>query len=803
MIQTADKETTLRDGRTVKSFSVRVLDFLSSVWLGLFWAVLLFIYCSIGSGIPTVRQLPFLELTEFEWFNWWPFNTLIILLCTTLILATIRRIPLRLVNLGVWTIHTGIIILCIGSYYYFGTKVEGDAPVFRRRVNISMPGLASSASMLAVPGNATTVTVGPDNWRFQIQSTDTEWPILSDENKGERAYAVNVMVQPPTGEPFVRQLLAGFPQYTEDVIPGKGRAIKSLGRRLIDEKLQLTLDFEPTKYFHVMDTWALFVRPLPSPGVHAGREWVERPVEGLPRYNDRISSRDQVFMDPHYPVPLRPIDLAVPPSGDALNDAEVHISGFLRYARMDRRWNDGGSRLNPVLQLSLVSDQAPPREYELIAFDSQRSLTADGNVQFVWLGDRSQVDALPTDSQALLHIAVPDTSVSFDLPLTPDKIGGAFVPIDGTDFSYRVLAVHDHLALPGQDRAVSIAAIEVKTPDGAFRRWVADTPELTKDLLGESSDPHAVQSRPPDPRIVMTYRPQSAPLIFAAYPPGPPLAKGGCLGGLHFVFNGPNGRLLARDVKDGDLIEILPGLSLRIDGFSANAVAEMKPYIVPPPQRQDKVGQTFAMARIEVQTKNGVESKWVPFNQYVFPDDEYGYAGKFAYTPAEFKAGDGSTVEVVLSRKRLPLPNPIAMEDFQLDTHLGGFTGSVSTIRNYVSRLRFLDNGRWTEPVPIAVNQPTEYGGYWYFQSTWDRPNSGESPGGGMNFTGLGIGNRHGVYVQLAGCCIAVAGMIFAFYVKPVLKRRRAEQPRAKISRLGASQTDETTDDEEVVAVEV
>jgi hypothetical protein len=272
---------------------------------------------------------------------------------------------------------------------------------------------------------------------------------------------------------------------------------------------------------------------------------------------------------------------------------------------------------------------------------------------------------------------------------------------------------------------------------------------------------------------------------------------------LHFVFNGPNGRLLARDVKDGDLIEILPGLSLRIDGFSANAVAEMKPYIVPPPQRQDKVGQTFAMARIEVQTKNGVESKWVPFNQYVFPDDEYGYAGKFAYTPAEFKAGDGSTVEVVLSRKRLPLPNPIAMEDFQLDTHLGGFTGSVSTIRNYVSRLRFLDNGRWTEPVPIAVNQPTEYGGYWYFQSTWDRPNSGESPGGGMNFTGLGIGNRHGVYVQLAGCCIAVAGMIFAFYVKPVLKRRRAEQPRAKISRLGASQTDETTDDEEVVAVEV
>ena len=51
-----------------------------------------------------------------------------VLLCTTLTVVTVRRIPLRLVNAGVWMIHTGIIVLCIGSYYYFGTKVEGDAP---------------------------------------------------------------------------------------------------------------------------------------------------------------------------------------------------------------------------------------------------------------------------------------------------------------------------------------------------------------------------------------------------------------------------------------------------------------------------------------------------------------------------------------------------------------------------------------------------------------------------------------------------------------------------------------------------
>ena len=37
----------------------------------------------------------------------------------------------------------------------------------------------------------------------------------------------------------------------------------------------------------------------------------------------------------------------------------------------------------------------------------------------------------------------------------------------------------------------------------------------------------------------------------------------------------------------------------------------------------------------------------------------------------------------------------------------------------------------------------------------------------------LGVGNRHGVNTMLLGCCLSVLGMIYAFYVKPVIKRRR------------------------------
>lgn len=748
-----------------KTFAERLLNALSSVWLGIIWASLLFIYSSIGSAIPTIRQLPWLEMTEFEWFHWWPFNLLILLFCMTLVLATLRRIPLRTVNAGVWTIHSGIIMLCAGSYWYFATKVEGDAPVFRRKVTINMPGMTSPVDMVAVPGSDKMVTVGPDNWHFQVQSTNTDWPILSEPDAGKKAYAVNVMVRPPFGDPFVRQLLAGYPQYTEDVMPGKGRAIKTIGRKLVNEELQLELDFHPTTHFHVMDTWALFIRRVGE------TQWVERPIEKLPRYNDRIGSRDQVFNDPHFPVTLRPLDLNVPAvsNDDALANASVHVSGYLRYAHMDRRWRGDGNQLNPVLTLRLVSTMVPPREYELVAIDSQRSRTADGNIQFLWLSDRSEVANLPADSRALLRISVPEANSDVEVFLTQDKIGGDFIPLGSGEFSYRISAVHDNLALPNQGRPVSIAAVEFKTPEGQFRRWVASVPELTKDLTGDSTDPHAMDSKAPDPRIITRYQPQTPPVIFAGYP-----------GGLHFVFNGPDGRLIGRDVRAGELIQLFDDLSLRVDEFHTHAVAEVKPFVVPPPRQQAKVGQNFSMARVEVQTRRGVESQWLNFARYVFPDSEYAMGGRFAYAPVVFQSDDGP-VEVMLSRRRVPLPNPIAMEDFKLDTHVGGFTGSALTIRNYISRLRFLESGKWSEPVDIAVNAPTESGGFWYFQSEWDRPDPNQA-GGGMNFTGLGIGNRHGVYLQLLGCCVAVAGMIFAFYVKPVIKRRRAIQSRSKLS---------------------
>jgi len=755
---------------------LRMLDAFGSLWCGIILATLLFVYCSIGSAIPSVRQLPFVEKTEFEWFCWWPFSLLMVLFCASLVLSTIRRIPFRLANLGVWTIHAGIIVLVIGSYYYFGTKVEGDAPVFRRSVTIDLPSLNGKPDrVVAVKGAHKDVIAGPDMWKFDIIETNPSWPILSDADKGKTTFAVNVRVTPPGGEPFIRQLLDGYPQYTEDVIPGKGRAVKSTGKKLLDENLKLALDYEPTNYFHVQDTWALFVRRV------GAKEWIERTVDGLPRYNDRVASRDQVFTDPSDPLVIRPIDLAVPAddaSQDPLAGDSVHVTGYLRYAHMDRQWLDGGDRLNPVLHLTASAEGMSPREYELAAFDPAQNSAGDGVVQFVWLNDASRVAGLPTDANANMQISVPATNVDITVPITEQSINGDMIPIKDTEFAYRVLGLNDNLNLPGVGHMVSIAVVEIRTPEGVIRRWVADDPDRTRDLR-DGDDPHSSSASPPDPRIKMAYHPASAPILFAAYP-----------GGLYFRFNSPAGQRMDRDIHPGESVEVTAGLSIRIDSLLERAVAQAKPRIVPPAEQQSKAGETFSMIRLEIDGGRGVpQTKWVAYSPYAFADEDYAASGRFSYLPSRFSTSKGD-VEVLFSRHREKLPAPIALDNFTLDAHLGGYTGSALTIRNYLSQLTFFDGGKWTPPVEISVNQPTAFGGLHYFQSSWDPPDE-RGGGSGMSFTGLGIGNRNGVGVQLAGCCMAVVGMIFAFYIKPLI-RRKGQGPNDRHEATAVESRDRT-----------
>ena len=132
-----------------------LLDTIGNVWFGISMMVGILVYCWLASaGLePFIHWLPRhdLEMTEMEVFAWWPLRLLVGLLCLSLTIVTIRRIKFNLPNLGVWSVHTGIIVLVLGSVVYFGLKLEGDVPVFRRQVLMSVEG-GESVALPLQPG---------------------------------------------------------------------------------------------------------------------------------------------------------------------------------------------------------------------------------------------------------------------------------------------------------------------------------------------------------------------------------------------------------------------------------------------------------------------------------------------------------------------------------------------------------------------------------------------------------------------------------------------------------------------------
>ncbi|MCC6951248.1 MAG: hypothetical protein IT433_07345 [Phycisphaerales bacterium] len=74
----------------------------------------------------TVRRVPGLEMSELEYYSWWPLRLILVLFVANMVVATVRRIEFTFRNIGVLTVHTGIVVISLGAVYYKGLKKEGD-----------------------------------------------------------------------------------------------------------------------------------------------------------------------------------------------------------------------------------------------------------------------------------------------------------------------------------------------------------------------------------------------------------------------------------------------------------------------------------------------------------------------------------------------------------------------------------------------------------------------------------------------------------------------------------------------------
>ncbi|MHC4981516.1 MAG: hypothetical protein ACYTGT_21270 [Planctomycetota bacterium] len=770
-----------------------ILDFIGSVWTGITLLALLFVYCSIGSAL---RQMPFFEMTEFEWFHWWPFDVLVALICLSLVVVTVRRIPFKPVNYGVWMIHSGIIVLAVGSVIYYGTKKEGDAPVARRQVVVRVPG-HEPATVLAMPGNSTHIGPRDNPYHVRVTAIDPQWEMLSGDDAGTRAYKVSVEVR-TAEQTFIRELMAGYPQYTQDLVrstepgPPWTRAVKALGKPLVDETVELSLEYAPQEWFYLSNdmnkSWALYVREVADDG--PPRPWVERPIEGLPLYNDYVADLEDVWLaSAQGPRRPRPLHVEIPPadaSRDPLGDATVVARSYLRYAFMDTRRRMGSGIFDPAVDVRLEAADGRRQEHQLVAFDATQRSREQGQLVFEWIDDPGRIDTLLEVREPVLKISVPEASVEIEAQvrqttrLNPDL---PFAQIEGTGYSYRVQFLQDGLGLSSGE-VISVAVVEIKSADRTFVRWVCDDPSKTRDLPGsDTAEAAHGQTLETDPNIDMEYLP-------GAHPAAVTIVGGPGEQDLQLVLASGGAEPQVRDLAVGRPVDLGSGIALTVTQYAARTSMETRPAIVPLAQRDRDFRAQLAMIQVELAGSHGVESHWLPFHHWPIRDPSQSLRG--AYRPTEVVLGDGRRVELMFSRQRGKLPSPAILEDFVLDTHIGGFTGQNLSVLNWTSEVRFRDGDGWSEIEHVSVNDPKENGGYWYFQAQWDPPDP-QRGYGGLNFTVLGVGNRHGVNVMLLGCCLSVLGMIYAFYVKPVIKRRRQQAVYAEVAKeRAAAQT--TTD---------
>ena len=766
------------------------LGLLESIWFGIFLLTVLFVYCSIGSaGVPVslafwepgawypLREHRLLEMTEYEWFNWWPFYTLVGLTCLNMAVVTIRWIPLTAINAGVWMIHGGIIVMCLGCVIYFGTKVEGDVAVARGRLLVETPD-GQTTSLLAMPGASALVGSSDNLWSFRIASIDPEWSLLSGDDAGDQAYAVTVSVEGPE-QSFMRQVIAGYPEYTEDIIPSgdhqqpMARAKNVLGEALVNADLSISLAPDRRDTFYLQAHPSIYLREVSFDDL--GRTipktpWSERPISGMPRFHDRVGAMERVWLADGEAIDIDPLDMRVASidANDPLAGTDVVLSDYVRYALLQPRpVPTTGGLPSPWASVTLDTPDGRSQRHEVMPEDVGQSTAPPDQLSITWIDEDLELEpaAVPR-----IRMQVPRSDVDITVPIAAVSVvieDLDMTPIEGTPFSWRVQRFDDGLFIAG--RTVSMARVEISDGESTWMRWVFDDPSMNADMPLEGSPSHD-GDRNLDERLTMTYLPPAIGGSTIELIAGPTRDR------LRVRVSLPGQSPRVEDIVIGAPVELARGITLTVDDWAPSVRMETRPTIVPKKQRDLAAANQFSMVRAVVPGQVD-QVAWLPMHHYPFESMADAVLG-FRYSPTMIQMPDGRLIELMLSRTSHPLPAKVSLDGFRIASHVGGFTGSVSSVLNWHSRVRFEDSDGSVEHVEVSVNDPKPKDGLWFFQSQWDPPDPSGSRGGvpsaGRNFTVLGVGNRNGVWTMLAGCVLSVVGMIYAFYIKPMLKRKAA-----------------------------
>lgn len=709
----------------------------------------------------TLRRMPFMEMTETQFYAWWPMRLALVLFVINMIVTTVRRIEFTFKNIGVLSVHTGIVLIAVGSVFYQRFKQEGDTLI-----------------PAAAPGG----TVGPAQRIFYDREDVVLYVAQQLTWNGQprweqralrrlpRYNNYDLRAGLPSGELFSdRDTHAGGPDADREPKPAERQAVTDAGRTLA----------------------------LPVPGSNP-----EQPV----LYVDPDIRLRVVGYTPYASLQSDWVSAAPPADGSEPNPMRT-AELFADIPGMPRPKDE------PLFEFPffLGDPTQRVRSNDIVAVEFTRAM------------DRQRWEDLsapvPVAASHAMVIEVPGSGFRAVLPAR----AGDELTLGDTGWTVAVQQLAEEPPFPiitkGYEGATSsVAVLRLTPPAGAdgtrpapIERWVFHRfPELNQDLA-TTSDP--ATGRPmrgaPDPAIRIAYLDLSRLQVYLDERAD---------GSVRAIVRQPGGRVRVQDdAPDGWIRDIVPNeenarVDLRLGERWAHAERVDRPVPTPVPERDISLmgSHTEALVAVEVSSDQlggrDAWSKvvWLPFTKYM---------GIQRDTDRAVTLPDGREVRLAFGRLQRPFPDfTVSLLDFEMIAydHRGAPRDYQSTVRVAPVVAPGEAGGSFQAyDHLIKLNEPLRAPFHWdpeanvvfntarrllaglnphqfkLSQAGWDRAgwtetqrlaDLGQAPGPRVSFTILGVGNNPGIHVIAFGSILMGVGIPWAFYVKPWLVRREKER---------------------------
>lgn len=709
----------------------------------------------------TLRRLPALEMSELEFYGWWPLRVILLAFVANMIVATVRRIEFRFRNLGVLMVHSGIVLIALGSVYYHRLKLEGDTIL-----------LAGELDQAGLP------TPGPAQDRFYDNTR------LSLYVRERGVWTARPITDVPRYNDYGLRKIGG---------PGDVSAWETSGR-------PMPWRVEPARDLDL---------GVPSQLSEFG-PGVDLRIVGYASYAEPVI--DYLKRDDN-PIPGSP-DAAIAPggAGGQTPRAESSPRHPLRMVQLMTSLPDSQGRVTDDPAFVFTLSPAEPARRISDAGSFAIEYTAGPSMGMTAERWRDLSESLPSGTS---HALVVDIPASHFRAVYPVKQGQE-IALGDTGYRLNVREIAERapftIITEGYRGAESsVAIVKVSPPVGpAFDRWVYHRfPEISQDLLSDLNDRGMPKRRDADPAIRISYVDCRAVQVYFDDPDG-------TLGPTRAIIRLPGGSVRVVESLDasGLIGEVVPKVSLRVSARWSDSEAVERPSPVPPERREKAMIGTHESAMLGVEVRDHSAERdwrkivWLPFTKYM---------GMGMGTERFVTLPDGREVGLAFGRRQHRLPGfAVELLDFEMIAreHRGPPKDFRSTLRvmpagfgaaefdayvhttslNEPLQAPFL----WSGSRGLAANilgtirsrlDPTQFK---FSQAGWDQQgwmqtqslaDQGKARRPTAKFTILQVGNNPGIHVIALGGILMGVGIPWAFYIKPWIVRREKRRIQARIAR--------------------